>query len=167
MAISPVLRGLPPLVDNKTRLLILGSFPSEASLAKQQYYGNPLNQFWEILGNLCGENLAEMDYASRKAAMLRHGIGLWDVFASCSRKGSLDSNIAGSRLNDFEALSKFCPALEGIGFNGKKAGGSEQALKALGFATHILPSSSPAYTLSLMKKCAAWKEALSPILKRL
>jgi len=40
---------LPPLISSRTRLLILGSFPSVASLAARQYYGHPQNQFWRIL----------------------------------------------------------------------------------------------------------------------
>ena len=46
---AAVLTGLPPLVCRHTRLLILGSFPGAASLASQQYYGHPQNQFWRIL----------------------------------------------------------------------------------------------------------------------
>ena len=41
--------GLPPIVSDNTRLLVLGSFPSNASLARQQYYAHPQNHFWKIL----------------------------------------------------------------------------------------------------------------------
>ena len=44
-----MLTGLPPLISSHTRVLILGSFPGAASLASQQYYGHPQNQFWKIL----------------------------------------------------------------------------------------------------------------------
>ncbi len=87
------LQGLPPLMDARSRVLILGSFPSAASLAAQQYYAHKQNQFWKILGVLLELPLPEMDYAERQAAVLAAGVGIWDVFAACTREGSLDAAI--------------------------------------------------------------------------
>ena len=68
------LRGLPPVVAPDARVLILGSFPSEASLAAAQYYAHPRNHFWPILGEVLHEPLAlirQRGGASRPST-LRH-----------------------------------------------------------------------------------------------
>jgi hypoxanthine-DNA glycosylase len=93
---TPVLQGLPPLLDVNTRLVVLGSFPGVASLRAQQYYGHPQNQFWKIMGTLLSSHVAEvmaMPYANRAQWLLSQGVGLWDVYAACEREGSLDANI--------------------------------------------------------------------------
>ena len=87
------LRGFPPVFDGHCRTLILGSFPSERSLARAQYYAHPQNQFWRLVGNVIDVALQDMKYDDRLAALLAHHIGLWDVIGACERKGSLDGNI--------------------------------------------------------------------------
>ena len=75
-----VLRGLPPLLDVNTRLVVLGSFPGVASLRTQQYYGHPQNQFWKIMATLLSPNAAEVlaiPYAERSQWLLNQGVGLW------------------------------------------------------------------------------------------
>lgn len=100
------LAGLPPIIDARARVLILGSFPSEASLAARQYYAHKQNQFWKILGAILGQPLFEMEYAARTAAVHAAGIAIWDVYASCERAGSLDSAIRNGQPNDFAKLKK-------------------------------------------------------------
>lgn len=105
------LQGLPPIVDPGTRLLILGSFPGVKSLELQQYYGHPQNHFWKILQALWPDDAlpAREQYAGRCAWALAHGLGIWDVYASCEREGSLDSAIRNAEVNDFAALRECCP----------------------------------------------------------
>ena len=157
-----LLRGLPPIIAADARILILGSFPSQASLAARQYYGHRQNQFWRILGAVTDTPLAEMDYAARVQAVQRAGIAIWDVFGSCLREGSLDAAIREAAVNDFTILKRLAPQLTRICFNGQKAGKFARHLAGAGFQTAILPSTSPAFTLSFEKKCAAWRAALSP-----
>jgi G:T/U-mismatch repair DNA glycosylase len=88
------LSGFPPVINQHTRVLILGSFPSAASLAAGQYYAHPQNQFWRVLGAVIGQPLKEMPYAARLKAVTAAGIAIWDIYASCERAGSLDSAIA-------------------------------------------------------------------------
>lgn len=155
------LQGLPPLMDARSRVLILGSFPSAASLAAQQYYAHKQNQFWKILGVLLALPLPAMDYAERQAAVPAAGLAIWDVFASCAREGSLDAAIRDAEPNDFSLLEKSAPALRRICFNGQAAGRFSFALAALGYETDILPSSSPANaSWSFERKLAAWREGL-------
>lgn len=153
------LRGLPPIISAASRTLILGSFPSQASLAARQYYGHRQNQFWRILAGVTGEPLTEMDYAAKQAAVLRAGLAIWDAYGSCVREGSLDSAIRESCPNDFRKLKKLAPRLERICFNGQTAGKLSRELAAEGYETCILPSTSPAYTLAFSAKLAAWQKA--------
>lgn len=160
--VNAALRGLPPIMDENARILILGSFPSQASLAAQQYYGHRQNQFWRILGSVLGAPLTEMDYAAKTQAAKRAGIAIWDVYDSCLREGSLDAAIREASPNDFRRLKKLAPHLTRICFNGQTAGRFAPQLAASGYETVVLPSTSPAFTLSFENKCAAWRAALSP-----
>ena len=88
-----LLRGLDPVVGPATRLLLLGSFPGLASLEARQYYAHPRNQFWPLLSSLWGVDLAARSYPARLDELRERGLGLWDIYASCRRVGSLDSAI--------------------------------------------------------------------------
>jgi hypoxanthine-DNA glycosylase len=160
--------GLPPIIGAQARVLILGSFPSEASLAARQYYAHKQNQFWKILGAVLEQPLFEMDYAARQRAVLAAGIAIWDVYAECERAGSLDSAIRNAVPNDFSALQKSALAgrrrLPRVCFNGQAAGRFAPQLAALGFETLILPSTSPANaTWNFERKLAAWRDGLGII----
>jgi len=87
-------RGFPPLLGESPHTLVLGSFPSVASLAAQQYYAHPRNAFWPIMGMLLGFD-ATLPYPERTRALTACGIALWDVIASCHRPGSRDDAIVG------------------------------------------------------------------------
>lgn len=138
------LTGLAPLANSDTRLLVLGSFPSVRSLELQQYYGHPQNHFWRILGTLWGLPLRESDYAVRRAAALAHGVGIWDVYASCEREGSLDSAIRHAVVNDLAGLRARCPDLRAIAHNGGESWRQHRHTEGLGVPVYRLPSTSPA-----------------------
>ena len=156
-----LLTGLPPILDAEVETLILGSFPSPASLAAGQYYAHRQNQFWRIMSALTGEPLTEFDYAGRQRGLLRHCIGVWDVYRRCRRQGALDSVIRNAETNDFASLRIDAPALRRIGFNGKTSGRTEGLLRGLGYDTCLLPSTSPAYTLDFELKLMQWRAALA------
>jgi hypoxanthine-DNA glycosylase len=153
--------GFPPVIDGDVETLILGSFPSVASLGKAQYYGHPQNQFWRLVGAAIGEPLAGMDYESRKRTLLAHHIGLWDVIGACVREGSLDADIRDPRHNDFARVTAAAGGLRRIFFNGKTAGKFERQFAAWGYETTLLPSSSPAYTLRFEEKLEQWRRIVS------
>jgi hypoxanthine-DNA glycosylase len=155
---SAILDGLAPVVDARTRLVVLGSFPGVASLQAQQYYGHPRNQFWPLLGALWGLDLARASYAQRLAAARAHGLGIWDVYASCRREGSLDSAIEQAELNDLASLASRAPALRAIAHNGGESARAMRVTAALGLPVHRLPSTSPANAgWSFERKLAAWR----------
>jgi hypoxanthine-DNA glycosylase len=151
------LTGLAPVTAPNIRILILGSFPSSASLAAQQYYAHPRNQLWRLLSALTGADLTALPYTQRLPCLLEHDIGLWDVLGACERVGSLDANIRKPAANDFERLRQLCPLLEKVGLNGQTAAQFAPQFAAAGYRTVILPSSSPAHaTLSFDQKLAIW-----------
>ena len=156
------LQGLAPVVAADTRLLVLGSFPGVASLQAQQYYGHPRNHFWPLVGTILGIDLIALPYADRLAAVLQRGLGIWDVYASCEREGSLDQAIRLAVHNDFEALRRTAPALHHVAHNGAESARARRHLQALGYAVHRLPSTSPANaSWSFERKLAAWRDVFS------
>lgn len=154
------LYGLPPVIDERARTLILGSFPSAASLAAGQYYAHRQNQFWRIVGAIIDQPLYDMDYAARWPHVQAAGIAVWDVYATCEREGSLDSDIRAGVANDFASLKTWAPQLERICFNGQTAGKFQRMFTEMGYEVLLLPSSSPAYTVGLAKKLERWQTAL-------
>jgi len=156
-----LLLGLDPVVDASTRLLVLGSFPGVASLRAQQYYGHPRNHLWPILGAIWGLDMLALPYAQRLQTMLGHHVGLWDVYASCRREGSLDSAIEDAVLNDLAGLRARAPALRAIAHNGGESARAMQHTRALGLPVLRLPSTSPANaSWSFERKLAAWRAAI-------
>jgi len=150
-------RGLPPIVAPDARLLILGSFPGEASLAAARYYAHPRNQFWPLIGDVLDEPLHELEYADRLARLCARRIALWDTFVACRREGSLDAAIRDPVRGEVATIAAAAPHLAAVAFNGTTAGKAAPAWAAAGFATVVLPSSSPAHTLAFERKRDAWR----------
>jgi hypoxanthine-DNA glycosylase len=157
-----MLTALPPLLSSRTRLLILGSFPGVASLKAQQYYGHPQNHFWRILGAIWPSsplNTGGCSYQKRIEWLLAKDLSLWDVYAACERKGSLDSAIRNAVRNDLSSLMQSCPQLQGIAHNGSESFKNSKHTAVLGLPVYKLPSTSPANaSWSFERKLAAWRE---------
>jgi hypoxanthine-DNA glycosylase len=156
----PLLQGLPPIEDAHARLLILGNMPSVMSLTARQYYGNPRNAFWRIVGELLGFD-ADDPYQRRAEALRRHGIAVWDVLKSCRRVGSLDSAVEPDSMvaNDFATFFTEHPSIAQVYFNGAAAERNFARLVAVDApVTYLrLPSTSPAHTMGYADKLAAWR----------
>ncbi|WP_010307504.1 DNA-deoxyinosine glycosylase [Kurthia senegalensis] len=137
---------LHPVVNRQTKVMVVGSMPGKQSLEKQQYYGNPRNHFWRIIGELFEEPVPNQ-YDERLAWLLEHQIGLWDSIATCEREGSLDANIHNEIPNDFHLFFETYPQIEAIVFNGGKA--FDVFKKKIGLETlenrayYKMPSTSP------------------------
>lgn len=164
-----MLTGLAPIVGPTTRLLVLGSFPGVASLTAQQYYGHPQNHFWPLVFAIFADFDAKSgasqrvdcrsSYQIRTDWLLARGVGLWDVYASCEREGSLDSQIRRARANDLSALRQRCPQLAAIAHNGGESFKHARHTQALGLPVYKLPSTSPANaSWRFERKLAAWRE---------
>jgi hypoxanthine-DNA glycosylase len=157
--------GFPAVVDANTRVLILGSLPGEASLAVQQYYGNPRNAFWRLMEGVLDTPLVPLAYEDRLAALRSRGVGLWDVIAQAERPGSLDAAIRDPAANDLIALIDTLSNLRGVAFNGATAARLGGRLIGDRIPTLALPSSSPAHAArTFAQKAEAWG-ALTAYLK--
>ncbi len=148
-----------PVVDVRTRLLLLGSLPGEKSLEIQQYYGNRQNKFWKLVGAVLNVDLCVLSYDVRLDILLSRGVGLWDVIAEADRPGSLDANITNAYQNALTGLIGTLPNLRAVAFNGAIAArlGRKQ-LRAFSDRLCLvdLPSSSPAHTVGFEQKLQAW-----------
>ena len=157
---SARLQGLAPVIARHSRLIVLGSFPGVASLQAQQYYAHPRNQFWPLLGAIWGLDLTALTYRQRLTQARQRGLGLWDIYASCSRIGSLDSAIAQPLFNDLASLRRRAPGLRVVAHNGAESARARSQLETLGLELPRLPSSSPAHaSWSFERKCQAWRTA--------
>jgi TDG/mug DNA glycosylase family protein len=161
--------GLAPIPGVHPYVLILGSYPSEQSLQRQQYYGNPRNQFWKIMGMVFSfrSDFSELPYQERLNSLTTHGIAIWDVLESCSREGSSDSSIGDAIANDIRHFLADHPSIRCIALNGKTGAGhwfkryfpdlmddKNRQLTIL-----PLPSTSPAYAgMSLEEKADIWQQ---------
>lgn len=159
--------GFAAVARHDARVLVLGSLPSRASIAAQQYYAHPRNAFWKIMRDMVD---ARGSYADRCRALGDAGIALWDVLASSVRPGSLDADIrVGSAVvNDFDSFFRTHRALRLVCFNGRTAEAmfrqlvtQESVPPNLHFA--CLPSTSPAHAaMSFGEKLRRWRGIIGP-----
>ena len=143
--------------------------PGVKSLAASQYYAHPNNIFWKLLGEMMGAG-PDLEYARRIEMLKSHGIGLWDVIASCQRSGSLDSAIdeASIQPNNFADFFARYPRIRHVFFNGNKAQASYRryvlpiiAADYPDLVYKTLPSTSPANaSIPYQVKQQAWNEIL-------
>ena len=163
-----------PVIGRGCRILILGSMPGAASLGARQYYAHPQNQFWRIMGEICGAGPA-LPYDVRLHSLLRQRLGLWDVLESCVRGGSLDAAIEhrSAIANDLLPLLRTGTIMR-LCCNGATAHAALQRHFGRALAHEFplldirrLPSTSPANaSWSYARKLSAWNAALGERLER-
>ncbi len=94
-----------PIYDERSEILILGSFPSVRSRDQNFYYGNRQNRFWRVIAAIYGETAPEHgDVEGKKALLLQNGIAIWDVIAECDIAGSSDATIKNVVPADIKGL---------------------------------------------------------------
>lgn len=114
-------KGLDYIFNDYTKIIIMGTFPSEKSRNKC-YYNNPQNQFWKIIAHIFNnEEVINGSTEERYNCLLNNGIGLWDVVRNCDIKGSCDKDIGKPEYNDFSIIKQKCPNIKCIVFNSKNA----------------------------------------------
>ena len=149
---------IPPLFDENSEILILGSFPSQKSREAQFFYGHPQNRFWLVLSGILGESLPK-SIGEIREMLLKNKIALWDVIKSCEIVGSSDSSIKNATPNDIlSILAK--SNVKKIFVNGKTAEKyyNKYILKSTQIPAKVLPSTSPANaSYSVERLICEWK----------
>ena len=112
--------GFDPVFDERSRVLVLGSFPSVKSRENEFYYGNPQNRFWRVVARCEGCEVPDT-IAQKREMLLAHGIALWDVIAECDIKGSSDASIKNVQANDITRILEATP-VRAVICNGATAG---------------------------------------------
>lgn len=155
----------PPLYDARSRVLILGSFPSVASREAVFFYAHPQNRFWRVLASLFGEAVPRT-VEEKTALVLRNRLALWDVVARCEIAGSSDASITGVVANDLRPILRGAD-IRAIFCNGGTAHKwYDRLLRGeLGREATLLPSTSPANAAWSQDRLAeAWAAAILPFL---
>ena len=88
--------GFEPVFDGRSRVLVLGSFPSVLSRANAFFYGNPQNRFWRVIAACVGEpvppNEGELAVGGRRGLAEEHG-GAVDSLEVAGRCGGASGNV--------------------------------------------------------------------------
>ena len=152
---------IPPLFDSRSRVLILGSFPSVKSREARFFYGHPQNRFWRIMAALTNREVPQT-VEEKTDLILTHHFALWDSIGSCTINGSSDSSIKDVVANDLRIITDHAP-IERIFCNGNAslAVYRKYIEPTLGRTASVLPSSSPANAAwSLERLIEAWSVIL-------
>lgn len=159
---SEIKYGFEPVYNEKSKLLILGSFPSVKSRQIEFYYGNKQNRFWKTLCSFFGEEIPA-SVEGKKEFLLRRRVALWDVVTECEIVGSRDETIKNFKVAEVKKLLQNTE-ISFIILNGSKA----YSIFLQNFADievpyAKLPSTSPANTRFNEEE---WHDALSGIFGR-
>ena len=165
MEYKNIKKGLEPIISINSKILILGSLPSDKSIIANEYYGNKNNQFWDIISLIYENKKVNFNNYNEKIQFLnKYNIALWDVYCLAERKGSLDTDIKNGKFNNIEDLLIKYSNIRTILTNGRT---SEKGFKKYVKNNEIncdykyVPSSSSANTkYSLWEKVECWKKAM-------
>ena len=149
---------IPPIYDENSKILILGSFPSVKSRDQQFFYGHPQNRFWKVLAAVFNCPVPQT-VDEKKELLLRNKIALWDVINSCEITGSADSSIKDAVPNDLGEIFSVAD-IKQIYVNGKTAEKyyNKYMKERYGREAVCMPSTSPANaSWTLDRLVGAWR----------
>lgn len=153
-----IIHPIPPLYNQDSRILILGSFPSVKSREGEFFYHHPQNRFWRVLATLFDEPLPKT-IEEKRELLLKNRIAVWDVIQSCEITGSSDSSIREVVPNDLTPIFR-AAKIRGVFTNGGTATRlyRKYILPMNGIQNTGLPSTSPANAgCSMEQLLKAWE----------
>ena len=152
---------IPPLYNDKSEVLILGSFPSVKSREANFFYGHPQNRFWKVIARIFDEEVPQT-IEEKKRLILTHHLSMWDVIAECDIIGSSDSSIKDVVPNDLSVILDNAP-IRRIIVNGKTAEKmyNKYTLDKTGIKAVVMPSTSPANAAwNIDRLVAEWEKEI-------
>lgn len=153
-----IIHNIPPVYDENSAVLILGSFPSVKSREEGFFYGHPQNRFWRVIAAVLGEECPQ-SIEAKKELLLKHRIALWDVIASCDITGSSDASITNVVPNDISGIIAQS-SIKAVFLNGKTAEKlyNKYIADSVALPAVCLPSTSPANAKWTMERLTEeWK----------
>lgn len=153
-----LIHSIQPIYDKNSKVLILGSFPSQKSREQLFFYGHPQNRFWKVISNIFDSEVPKT-IQQKKQLLLENKIAVWDVISSCSIVGSADSTIKNVVANDISEILS-CADIKAIFTNGKTSQKyyDKYIKEIIGLNAVCLPSTSPANAVwSFEKLVNEWK----------
>lgn len=158
MKTTTAIHPFPPVYNEDSAILILGTFPSVKSRENAFYYGHKQNRFWKVLSSVMKDDCPR-ETEEKIRFLSKHRIALWDVIQTCEISGSSDSSIKNAVANDLEALLKET-SISKIFCNGKKAYELYQKFfPDLSVPVKCLPSTSPANAMwSIERLIEEWSK---------
>lgn len=153
-----IVHPIPPLFNEDSETLILGSFPSVKSREAEFFYGHPQNRFWAVVAEIYGCEKPQT-VEEKKKLVLENKLAMWDVIQSCEIEGSADSTISNVTANDLNIILQNSK-VDRIFVNGKTAEKyyNKYTLPKTGIKAICLPSTSPANAAwNVERLVEAWK----------
>lgn len=156
-----VIHTIPPVYDERSRILILGTIPSPKSREQGFYYGHPRNRFWQVLAQVLQAPLPQT-IEQKQALLLAHGIALWDVLHACTIEGAGDASIHEEQPNDLSLILRTAQIRMVFTTGSKAASLYRRHMQEIGLPMYALPSTSPANcACSISALIEAYKEILT------
>ncbi len=153
-----IIHPIPPLFNEESETLILGSFPSVKSREAAFFYGHPQNRFWAVVAEIYGYEKPQT-VEEKKKLVLENKLAMWDVIESCEIEGSADSTISNVTANDLSVILNSSKVTR-IFVNGKTAEKyyNKYTYPKTGVKAICLPSTSPANAAwNVERLVEAWK----------
>ena len=152
-----------PIYNEKSNILILGTFPSVKSRENKFFYSHPQNRFWKIIAYITNTSPVPSTIDEKKNMLLNNKIALFDVIKSCDITGSSDTSIKNAEPWDLSIILDSCN-IKKIYANGNKA--YELYMKYcydnLKRSIIKLPSTSPANaSFNFERLLSEWSQILS------
>lgn len=153
-----IIHPIPPLYNEVSEILILGSFPSVKSREQQFFYGHKQNRFWKVMAAVWDFPVPET-IDEKKALLYANHVAVWDVIGSCSIVGSSDASIRDVRANDLSVILEHAPIRQIYANGGKSYEMYQKYIYPYNGRMIIkLPSTSPANAaFSLERLVEEWK----------